>query len=534
MSRENNGDFKYNPKLKSSGHKQQFTKEEIEELVKCKKDPVYFIKNYMKIKDVDSHVLVPFEMYDYQEEFLDTCFNNRQVICMMARRNGKTTTVGGLMLWSTIFNSNYTCAILANKEDTAKEILSIFKDAYEGLPKFMQQGVLSWAKESVKFENGSRIIIGTTTATALSGFAVNLLYVDEFSKVQPNVANEFYTSIYPTIASGKTTKIIITSTPMGLNMFYKMFSEAEKGENGFVALSYDWSYNPRYDKTWKETTVKALGQREFDQEFGIEFLGSSNTLICGPVLRRLTFITPQISSDDVYIYHAPNPTRKYIICVDVSRGLNLDYSAAVVFDVSEYPIRVCATYRSNNISPNIYPSIIEKIARKYNDAYVFVEINDNGQQVADILYNDLEYENVLSASFHDSNVGIRTTKSTKRIGCSNLKDLIENDKMIINDFNIKEELSTFVQQKNTYRAEEGRHDDLVMCLVFLSYFLHTTQMENISDINFRKFIREQKQETIQEVIMPFMGTFDDYLPDIELNEEFKKGGWGDVWWQKAD
>ena len=519
--------YKGNPKLKAANSPMEFTKEQVAEYIKCSKDPKYFVRNYIKIIHIDRG-LINFDMYPYQDDIVDTVMDNRFVICKMPRQTGKTTTVVGIILWSILFNPTYNVAILANKFQQAREILSRIKLAYENLPKWIQQGIVpgGWNKGSIELENGSKVLAPATSSSAVRGGSFNLIYLDEFAFVQPNLQEEFFASVYPTISSGKTSKVMITSTPNGMNLFYKLWMDSLEGRNNYKNFEIHWSHVPGRDAAWREETIRNTSERQFAQEFETEFLGSSNTLISGYKLQQLRYINPIAEHDKMKIYEHPvkegaNDAKSdhlYCICVDVSEGKNMDSSAFSVIDISQTPYKQVATYKSSSITPILLPTVIYNTARYYNDAYVLVEINDNGQQVVDSLFEDYEYENILSTVDIKGKIavtwgygnksyrGIRTTKSVKRLGCSLMKNLIESQKLIIQDFETISELSTFISKGTSFEAEEGSHDDLVMTLVLFAWMTNQQFFSDLTNTDVRARLHEEQMKQIEEEQLPtFLG-----------------------------
>ena len=528
-----------NPKLKKANIQIDFSQEEIQEVVRCSKDIVYFCETYQKIISIDEG-LMPFEPYEYQKEIMHSVNENRFVICKMPRQTGKTTTMVAVMLHYALFNPDFNIAILANKAATAREILGRLQLAYENLPWFLQQGIVEWNKGSIILENGSKIFASSTSASAIRGMSINLVYLDEFAFVPSTVQDEFFSSVYPTISSGRSSRVLITSTPNGMNMFYKLWHDAEKGFNDYATVSVNWWDVPGRDEEWKEQTIRNTSEKQFAVEFECEFLGSSDTLIDAHKLRHLVFENPIEHNENLKIFEKPIPEHIYTLTADTSRGVGNDYSAFVIFDVTQVPYKVVATYKSNTIAPVLYPKAIYNAARAYNNAQVLVEINDIGQQVADILHNDLEYESVISAQWKgragqivgggfgggDSQLGIRTTPAMKRVGCAMLKTIVENDRMIINDFDILSELTTFVANKRgtNFEAEQGQNDDLAMCLVFFAWLTNQSYFKELTDIDIRKNLYELNQQAIEDQLVPF-GIIDDGNVDDEWQEddEFKGG-----------
>lgn len=506
-----------NPNLKRTNVVLDLTEDQVREFVRCSQDPIYFIENYVKIITLDKG-FVQISLYPFQRQAITDINENRRVIVKAGRQVGKTTMVVGYILWYILFNEDKFVAILANKAPTAREILNRIKIAYESLPMWLQQGVRVWNKGDIELENNCRVMATSTASSAIRGYSISLLYLDEFAFVPTNIADEFFTSVYPTISSGTQSKILISSTPNGMNHYYRMWTEAVEGQNGFKHIEANWRQVPGRDQAWADDQRRILGEEKFLQEMECEFMGSAGTLLSAAALKSLAFVTPLHTSDSgIKIYSQPVENRSYILVADTSRGKGLDYSAFAVIDVSSIPYRLVATYKDNNISPQIYPGIIKKVGEYYNNAFALIEINDNGQQVVDTLFEDYDYENILSTVAakgkkdkisltwgygNRSNRGIRTTKSVKRLGCSNLKHLIENQKLIIQDFDTIAELSTFIAKGNSFEAEEGSHDDLVMCLVLFAWTTNQTFFADLTNTNIKQKLYEQQLQQIEEESLP--------------------------------
>ena len=514
-----------NPRLKKAGVKLDYTEEQIQELVRCSKDIEYFCRTYMKIVNIDEGV-VPLDLYDFQLDIMKSVVHNRFSICKMPRQSGKTTTMVAVILWFILFNESFNCAILANKASTAREILSRLQMAYEWLPHWLQQGLVEWNKGSLELENGSKVLASSTSSSAIRGGSFSLVYLDEFAFVDAQLQEEFFASVYPTISSGRTSRVMITSTPKGMNLFYKLWVDAEEGRNEYVPIQVHWSAVPGRDEAWREQTIKNTSEEQFRQEFECDFIGSSNTLINPSKLASLVFHDPIAQNENVKIWKEVIKGHVYAISVDTSRGIGNDYSAFTVCDCTAVPYEVVCTYRSNIISPMLYPNIIYDIARKYNDAIVLVEINDIGQQVADILHHELEYEGILTAEWKgrsgqlltagfggkSQQLGVRTTKQLKRVGCASLKTIIENDRLVINDFEILKELTAFVVRGQSYAAEEGYNDDLVMSLVLFAWLTGQEYFKEMTDIDIRKNLLAANEKALEEDMLPF-GFFQDGFTD---------------------
>lgn len=526
--------FRGNIALKKKGTKHKWKKKELLELKKCQEDIIYFVCNYCKIISLD-HGIIPFELYDYQKKFIELMNSNRFVIANQARQSGKSITVAAFFLHYILFNDNKLVALLANKADSAREILGRVQLMYELLPKWLQHGVVDWNKGSFQLENGSRIIASATSSSAIRGKSVNLLYLDEYAFVEKNMADDFMKSVYPTISSGQETKIIITSTPFGMNHFYKLWMDAVEGRNGYAYLEVKWNEVPGRDEKWKEETLKNIGREAFTQEYDIEFIGSAGTLIDPAVLKTLVYREPVYEARDLKIYYQPVKHHTYIMTVDCSEGIGLDYSAASVIDISTIPYQQVAVYRSNTIDPHQLPDIIKELSEKYNDAYTLCELNSTGTIVTSILWNELEFEHllwcsnagmkgqVLGSQNGRAQMGLKTSQLSKRIGCSVLKTLIESYQLIINDYSTIQELFAFARDGNTYAAQEGNNDDTVACLFLFGWMTKQTEFQNIlescyrdpDEHNIRNRLHMDALNAVNEMLTP-MPIIDDGLEEDYL------------------
>jgi hypothetical protein len=505
-----------NPNLKKANTQIEFTQENIEEYLKCKDNPVYFAQNYVKIVTLD-HGLQPFKTYDFQEKLINNFYKNRFNICKMPRQTGKSTTVISFLLHHVVFNDSVNIGILANKASTARELLSRLQVAYENLPKWMQQGILSWNKGSLELENGSKILAASTSASAVRGMSFNILFLDEFAFVPNHIADAFFASVYPTITSGKSTKVIIVSTPHGMNHFYRMWHDAENGSNDYIPTDVHWSEVPGRDEKWKKQTIKNTSEQQFKIEFECEFLGSVDTLIAPSKLKTLIYDNPIQRNAGLDVYEPPKKKHDYVMTVDVARGVGNDYSAFIIVDITEFPHRVVAKYRNNTIKPMLFPNVIWELARKYNEAFVLCEVNDIGDQVAAILQYDLEYQNLLMCSMRGragqivgqgfsgakTQLGLKMSKTVKKVGSLNLKTLIEEDKLLFNDYEIISELTTFISKHNSFEAEEGCNDDLAMCLVIYAWLVAQDYFKELTDQDVRKRLYEEQKNQIEQDMAPF-------------------------------
>ena len=520
-----------NPLLKKANTSIEFTQEQIEEYIKCKDDPVYFAQNYVQIVTLD-HGLQPFKTYDFQEKLINNFHNHRFNICKMPRQTGKSTTCVSYLLHYAIFNDSVNIGILANKATTARELLARLATAYENLPKWMQQGILVWNKGNIELENGSKILAASTSASAVRGMSFNILFLDEFAFVPNHIADAFFASVYPTITSGKSTKVIIVSTPHGMNHFYRMWTDSEKKRNEYVPTDVHWSEVPGRDAVWKEQTIANTSEQQFKIEFECEFLGSVDTLVAPSKLKSLVFDKPIKSNAGLDIHVAPQKEHDYAMAVDVARGVGNDYSAFVVVDITTFPHKVVAKYRDNTIKPMLFPSIIYDIAKSYNEAFVLCEVNDVGDQVASILQYDLEYQNLLMCSMRGragqivgqgfsgqkTQLGVKMSKTVKKFGSLNLKTMIEEDKLIFNDYEIISELTTFISKHNSFEAEEGCNDDLAMCLVIYAWLVAQDYFKELTDQDVRKRLYEEQKNQIEQDMAPF-GFINDGLDDTSFVDE---------------
>jgi len=506
-----------NPNLKSIGHKHDFTEDQIKEYLKCQDDPIYFIETYCMIVTLDRG-LQPFILYPCQREKVKFIMSERKALLMEGRQQGKTITSAACILHYTIFNADKTVAIMANKTASAREVLLRYQTMYESLPIWMQQGVKTWNKGDVELENNCRVFTAATTTSGIRGKSVNWLYIDEAAIIPNNVADEFFASVYPTISAGDTTKILLTSTPLGYNHFWKFWNESEKGTNGFKNMFIHYTEIPGRDEKWADEQFKLLGELKFNQEVLCEFLGSSNTLINARTIGSLSSKESLYENDGtgVDIYEVPIKNHFYCITVDTARGIGGDYSAFVVFDITEMPYKVVAKYRNNQIAPMLYPNVIAKIGEDYNKAFILIENNDIGGQVVEILHEEIEYDNIFSTVTEKSRqyvspgfgkttrLGVNTSKQVKRQGCFSLKSLMEESKLLVFDADIINEISTFIEKGNTYQADEGYNDDCVMCMVLFGWLSTMPFFKELVNVNTREVIYNQQMQHITQNLTPFV------------------------------
>lgn len=521
---DNMKSYNGNPLLKRAGVKVNWSPELLGEWIKCAQNPRYFIETYMKIINVDDG-LVSFKLHDYQVDMLNAMVESRFTCLATARQVGKSTVTAGFITWFILFNKDKTVGLLANKEATAVEILGKVQLAYQHLPAWLQQGVKEWNKGSFVLENNSRVIAAATSSDAIRGYSLSMLFIDEAAFIDN--WDEFFASVFPTISSGKKTKIVLVSTPNGLNHFHKIYDDGVKKKNKYQVVTVKWWQVPGRDEQWRQDVLQGMNgdEQKFAQEYEVDFQGSSGTLIAGWKLKELVHQTPILSKDYIMQYEKPISDHRYVLVADVSRGKGLDYSAFHIVDVTEMPYKQVLTFRDNMVVPWDYAEIIHRLAKMYNEAAVLVEINDIGGQITDVLYHEFEYENILgtenagragkriSSGFGGrGELGIRTTKQVKGAGCSILKLLIEQNQLILNDKHTMDELKTFSRKGLSFEAETGNHDDMVMGLVLFAWLTDQGYFKELTDINTMIHLREKTDEDIENSILPF-GFFDDGLDD---------------------
>lgn len=536
------------PRLKAPNVQIQWDQEDLDEYKRCFDDPVYFIEHYIKIVHVDRGV-IPFIMYDFQKQVVDFYKNNRFVVLKFPRQSGKTITTVGYILHYILFNEHKNVGILANRAKTARGILAKLKSSYRLLPFFLQSGIKEWNKGSIELENGCKVFADATSESASRSESISLLLLDEFAFVDNNKADEFMKSVYPTISSGKESQVIVVSTPKGMNHFYKLWTDAKEKRNGYIPYEISWNDVPGRDESFKTDTIANIGEDAWRQEFSGEFLGSAGSLITSTALSRMVYKVPIVDQEHLRIYEPPLENHTYVVTVDPSEGLGLDNSVANVTDVTDIPYRQVAIYRNNSIDPHIFPDVIYNLAKKYNEAYVLVEVNNIGAVVTEILHHTLEYENliqtcssgragqIVSGGFgKDTKIGVKTTPQSKRVGCAVCKSLIESDQYIVNDFDTIKEFTTFCRHLQSYEAEEGYNDDTVMSIVIFSWLINQQyfkEMLNNSDIR-KKLKNVDHLENLIETLIPFgviMNGLQDEKPKDDSPPHLQDGAiWNSEGW----
>lgn len=500
--------YNNNKNLKAAGVQVPFTQEQVKEYVKCSKDPLYFIKHYAKIVSLDDGV-VSFDPFPYQERMIKEIHTNKNTLGKLFRQAGKSTIVAAYFAWYVLFNDNKTAVILANKQAIAIEIFGRVQFIIESLPQWLQQGVVEWNKKSLVLENGSRCIAAATSASAVRGMSVNLLLLDEFAHLKPNLAEEFIASVFPTLSSSESSKLVIISTPNGLNHYHKLWVDAVNGNNDFKTVEGKWQENPKRNDGWAEAMRKKLGEVKYRQEIECSFEGSSYTLVDGVKLSTLPLAVPIYDKDNLEIFFEPEPDRSYVMTVDVARGRHMDFSAFSIVDVTQMPYRVVATFKDNTVSTLEFPHLIYNSARQYNDAFILIEINDLGEEVSNTLWYEYEYENVYFTADNELSQargypGVRTTSKVKSLGCAVLKELIEKDQLIVNSHRIVEELGLFVMHRKSYASEDTSvNDDLCTTMWLLAWLTKQDVFQEVTNIHLRSILTEKKQQYIDSTMTPF-------------------------------
>lgn len=509
-----------NPNLRGQFESIEYTQEQLEEYLKCRDDFFYFCENYCYIRSGTN--IVKFIPYDYQKELVKDILSNKFSLAKMSRQSGKSTILSALITWFVIFEENYEVLIAAHVHKQAIEIMGRCKTIIENLPLWLQDGIVKWNELEIVLENNSKITSSATTKNAARGRSPTFILLDEFAFVDTNIANEFYNSIYPTLSAPTNTKakLVIISTPNGMNHFYKLAVDAKSKKNNFKYNEINWNDVPGRDDAFREKTIKDVGLDRWEQEFECIFLGGEDALISPGILKRIVFDDPLETLDNgcLKVFKRPRQDNTYMMTVDPSRGKGIDSSAIVVFNVSKYPIEVVAHYRDPNISNIIFPGYINRLGKIYNDAACLVEINDSGGQVADMLFDEFEYVNLLGCipdgrngqklkGYGIKGKGLKQSQVTKRVGCSNLKSLIDLNKIVINSFDIVSELSNFVRKDNSYGASTGNHDDLVMCLVIMAWITQQPFFKNYVELGMKDVFANEFDD-IDNDMLP-LGRMDD-------------------------
>ena len=514
-----------NTLVKRAGVETKYTDDELQEYIKCSSNPVHFIESYCSIISLDEG-LVKFKLRGYQQNLIEHYDDNRFNVVLASRQSGKSITSCAYLLWYLLFHPEVTVAVLANKGAIAREMISRIVTMLESVPFFLQPGVKILNKGNIEFANDSKVVAAATSSSSIRGLSINLLYLDEFAFVEN--AEEFYTSTYPVVTSGKNSKVIITSTANGVgNMFYKIYESAVQKQSEYKHFLINWFDVPGRDEEWKKQTIANTSETQFEQEYGNSFLGTGNTLINSNVLLGLRSVDPDWNRDNINIYERPKEGHSYVCTVDVSKGRGIDYSTFSIFDVSSQPFKQVATFRDNMLSPMLLPDMISKYVKPYNEALVIVENNAEGGTVATQLHYDIEYPNVfVQGMTKQEDIGVTMNRKIKRIGCSTLKELLEENRLELVDRATITELLTFINKGNSYEAAKGYHDDMVMNCVLFAWFVTTEFFYHLTDSQVKDLLYSEQQKLIEEDLLP-AGVFGS-TPAEEVSFVDKEG---DRWFQ---
>lgn len=485
--------YRNNENLKAENINIDYEVWQVKEIQKCFNDPVYFIKNYVKI--VTPKGLELFDLRDYQEKIVHLIDKEKRIIYMSGRQSGKTASAAAYIVHYIIFNSYKRVAILANKEATSKEIFDRVQLTFEHLPIWLKCGIKEWNKKSMLLDNGSSVIIGSTSSSSISGKSINLLYIDEAALISKQMANDFFDSILPVVSADPEAKIVISSTPKKLNHFYRMWKDAVSGKSGYKYLKVEWWEVPGRDEKFKEKIINEKGIEHWEQEYAVEFLGSGGSLLSSKTLKSIVTEDPlEVRMNGKFrIFKYPEKNKSYIVFVDVGEGIGKDDSVCQIIDISVLPYEQVAVYQDNEIKPRLFNVVIDKLGKYYNEALVVIETNSCGQEVANNLNYESEYENI----FYDKDFGIKTTKLTKKIGCGEFKSMMETMKIKIRDEKTLTQLANFSDNgKGSYGSEDG--DDLVMPFIIFSYWINRDEyVSNWLDID--DVSNKHNKELIEEL-----------------------------------
>lgn len=489
--------------VKKPGVKIQFDKTMMVNFAQSAKSVEYFASHfYYIINPVTGAQKI--KLRPYQQRVLQTFQNKQFNILLSARQVGKTTCSAIYILWYCLFNKDKTVAILANQAATAKSILTEIKYAYERLPNYLKPGILQYNEYNVKFENGCSIIAKATSAHALRGESVSLLYMDEVAFIPQNIAEDFWTANWPTLSTGGSC--ILVSTPNGTaNLFYRLWKASQDKENDFVPSQVDWWEVEGRDEKWKEQQIRSIGKVKFAQEFGNQFQGSAVTLIDAEFLiKKLVKVQPLVSLDEfTRIWEHVEPNKKYLLSIDTGAGVGSDYSVINIFDITNYPARAAiqvGVWRRNDTAPPQFSDIVLDTAKKWNNAYIIGETNGLSNEVISRIFES-EYEYIFY-DYDDDIYGVCSDVKSKKQACIWFKENLESGKIILKDSDTIDELSYFEEVKEgIYKAKSGRglHDDCVVTCLWATYFLKSGFFDDERDEwKLQNTIVTKKQTTFSE------------------------------------
>lgn len=466
--------------LRGAGEKIAMTSYELNEYIKCSEDILYFAENYYFIQTIDEgRIKIP--LWDFQKKLLKVLMDpspKRHVVVLSARQMSKTTVASIFLLHYALFSKEANVAILANNERTAREILARIQMAYQNLPLWLQQGIVigGWNKSTLHLENGIKVIASSTSSNSIRGMTLNLVFLDEAAFIPDHIWEDFFNSVLPAISAGKTSKIVMVSTPKGMNHFYDIYKKAVDNTNNFKPVKIPWYERPDRDEEWKKNTLRDTGAIRFAQEFDCKFLGSSNTLVEGDMLERISTAEPiEIKYSGAFlVYEQPIPGAFYILGVDSAKGGGGDYSVVNVIKINnDNDVDQVAVYRCNTIDTDNFSQVCIGISNFYNNAYMMVENNDVGAMVAETIWYEYECDRIINVD--PKGLGVRSTRKTKLAGNLLLKKYVENGWLQINDARTLYELSRYeeVSPNVFHAASVNDNDDCVTSLIWALYYLTT-------------------------------------------------------------
>lgn len=518
------------PNLRDANEPVKIDIDKLREIKKCAIDPIYFIRNYVYINTKDNGMQL-FDLYDFQEAALKRFLKYRFNINKWSRQVGKSTVVRGFILWWGIFHKDQLIAMIGNKLSLAKEQMQQLRDSYSRLPVWLQPGVKLWNKTSIQFSNNSRIIVSSSSPDNIRGFSINLLYLDEFAFLRPNLATEFIASVMPSISSGKTTRCIITSTPNSMNHFYDMWqtsldepqaeAELQKGNNNlYVRSVVTWDQVPGRTEEWANAEKLKIGDQRFRQEYECEFVGSGITLIdyrCLETLKAsdplpfdnsiwppaLAYIVKDIS---IRTFKYPEPAGvmeakgySYVASIDTAYGMRQDYHVLQIAKVySNIKCEQVFTMSSNCTEVSDFCRIANIILKFYHNPYLIIEYNGPGKSTYDYFFNVAMYPNIINFDLHAR--GLWATPTMKNNVVILLKMYVQRGYIKLHDYNTIMELMSFTKKtQNTWGGGGNNHDDHVTSLYWIIYFLNSTyyygnfeEIENLSETEMLRLSDEMR------------------------------------------
>lgn len=492
--------FSNNTNIKPKNVKLPLTKEHIEEFLYCSTHPLYTIRNYLYINNQDLG-FIKFNLWDFQEELIQKMLVHDRLIAKFPRQAGKTTVTAAFLFFYCLFNKDKKVIIVANYREKARDTLNMMKDFYYNCPNWLKPGVLKWNEYEVKFENGCQVKTSSTTANAARGFTAGILYIDEMAFIDKRMWDKFFKSVFPAVSSAKLAKILTSSTPDGKNHFYYFWQRAVNNINGYHAHEIPWNAIPGRDEAWKNKQIAEMGSVEaFMQEYACDWGDSGKLLLNKITMDNMEHMVKEpleyrnsdlrIEKRILSIQKNPIPGHSYICTIDCSEGKGLNNQAFTIIDVTTLPIETVMSFKSNEESLVTYPGVIYEWVMRYNGAFIIIENNSIGSGVANDLWYDYEYSNIVNSysekegkQYHE--IGIKTTPKTRKVGCDHLKFLFENEKIITTEFMVYEEFTNFAWNDIKMRyeaADEEINDDIAMGLIIFAAFIKGRDIGKLGDI----------------------------------------------------